>query len=65
MREVLAALGVQDVRKMSDEAFVQRLRANKAAYAAGFAARLRQDRNLAQCALEAFRAAVRQLPGLT
>ncbi len=65
LREVLAALGMQDAHKMRDEAFVRRLRANKTAYAAEFAARLRQDRNLAQYALEAFRTAVGQLLALT
>ena len=65
LREVLATLGIQDAHKLSDEALVQCLRTNKAAYAAEFVVRIRQDADLAQRAPEAFRAAIKQLRGLT
>ena len=67
LREVLAALGMQDAHELNDENLVQRLgtKKNKAAYAAEFAARVRQDADLAQRAPEAFRAAIEQLRGLT
>ena len=63
LRETLAAL---DVSVGQDkEELLNRLRKNKTAYAAALAARLRGDLNLAQRALEAFRAAIEQLRGLT
>ena len=65
LREVLAALGMQDAHELNDEALVRRLRDDKTAYAAEFAARVHQDAGLAQRAPEAFRAAIEQLRGLT
>ena len=65
LREILKELGFDDAFGLNDEALVSRLRANKTAYAAKLAARLYADSNLAQRAPEAFRAAIRQLPGLT
>ena len=65
LREVLAALSIQDAHELNDEALVRRLRDDKTAYAAGFAARVHQDADLAQRVPEAFRAAIEQLRGLT
>ncbi len=58
---------MQDAHELNDENLVQRLGAkkNKAAYAAEFAARVRQDADLAQRTPKAFRAAIEQLRGLT
>ena len=65
LREVLAALRIQDAHELDDKALVRCLRTDKAAYAAEFAVRVRQDADLAQRAPEAFRAAIEQLQGLT
>ena len=65
LREVLAAFGIQDAHKLSDEALIKRLRDDKTAYAAEFAACVRHDESLARRAPEAFRAAIEQLRGLT
>ena len=65
LREVLAALGIRDAHALSDADLVVRLRADKTAYAAEFAARVRRDADLAQRTPEAFRAAIEQLRGLT
>ena len=62
LRETLAALDVpvgQD-----DGELLTRLRANKTAYAATLAARVRGDLSLARRAPEAFRTTIEQLPGL-
>ena len=65
LRETLGGLGFQNVRELSDEGLVERLRADKTTYAAAFAARIRGETDLAQRAPEAFRSAVTQLRGLT
>ena len=65
LRETLEGLGIQNAGQLNDEELVVRLRSDKTTYAAAFAARVRGDTNLAQRAPEAFRAAVRQLRGLT
>ncbi len=62
---MLAALGVRGADGLSDDDLIERLGANKAAYAAGIAARLYGDASLAQRAPEAFRDAIEQLRGLT
>ncbi len=65
LREVLATLSVHDAHEMDKDGLVACLRGNKTAYAAELAARIRDDKDLAQRAPEAFRAAINQLPGLT
>ena len=65
LRETLAALGIRDVHALDDADLVVRLRADKTANAAEFAARVRRDADLAQRTPEAFRAAIEQLRGLT
>ena len=65
LSEILEELGFDDASGLNDEALVSRLGDNKTAYAAKMAARLYADSNLAQLAPVAFRAAIRQLPGLT
>ena len=64
LREALAALSIQDAHALNDEDLVVRLRANKTAYTAELAARIRRDAELAQRAPEAFRTAIDQLRGL-
>ena len=64
LRDVLAALDVQDANELSDDNLSARLRDNKTAYAAEFAARVRHDTNLARRAPEAFRTSIMQLRGL-
>jgi len=64
LREVLAALGIRDALALNDADVVVRLRADKTAYAAEFAARVRRDADLAQRTPEAFRGAIKQLRGL-
>ena len=65
LQQVLAALGVHDAHELDENGIVNLLRKDKTAYAAELAARIRGDTSLAQRAPEAFRAAIRQLPGLT
>ncbi len=65
LREVLAALDIQDTDRLNNKDLVERLRKRKTAYAAEFATRVRRDADLAQPAPEAFRAAIEQLRGLT
>ena len=65
LRDVLAGLGVRDALALNDEDLVARLRADKTAYAAEFAARVRRDADLAGRTPEAFRVAIEQLRGLT
>ena len=65
LRDVLAALGIRDAHALNDADLVDRLRADKTANAAEFAARVRRDADLAQRTPEAFRAAIEQLRGLT
>ena len=65
MREVLAAIGVQNAAGLNNAELVARLRDNKTSYAAEFAARVRIDAGLAQRAPEAFRTAIEGLRGLT
>ena len=64
LREILAALQVRNATTLTDEALPARLRDHKTACAAALAARLRTDTDLAQRMPAAFRAAIRQLPGL-
>ena len=64
LREVLVALGIHNAHALDDEDLVVRLRANKTAYAAEFAARVRRDADLAQLTPEAFRTAIERLRGL-
>ena len=61
LRAVLAALDVQDANELSDENLLARLRDNKTAYAAEFAARVRHDTHLARRSPEAFRTSIMQL----
>ena len=65
LRQMLAALGIRDAYALNDADLVVRLRADKTANAAEFAARVRRDADLAQRTPEAFRAAIEQLRGLT
>ena len=65
LREMLAALGIRDAYALDDPDLVVRLRADKVANAAEFAARVRRDADLARRTPEAFRAAIEQLRGLT
>lgn len=65
LREMLAALRIREVHALDDADLVVRLRADKTANAAEFAARVRRDADLAQRTPEAFRAAIEQLRGLT
>ena len=65
LREVLAALDIRDAHALNDADLVVRLRADKTAYAAEFAARVRRDADLAHRTPEAFRSAIEQLRGLT
>ena len=64
LRDVLAALDVQDANELSDDNLSARLRDNKTAYAAEFAARVRHDTHLARRAPEAFRTSIMRLRGL-
>ena len=64
LRQVLAALGIRDAHALKDDDLVARLHENKAAYAAGIAARVSRDAGLAQRTPEAFRTAIEQLRGL-
>ena len=58
-------MGIRDAYALNDADLVVRLRADKTANAAEFAARVRRDADLAQRTPEAFRAAIEQLRGLT
>ena len=64
LRDVLASLDIQDANDLSDDKLSDRLRDNKTAYAADFAARVRHDTHLARRAPEAFRTSIMQLRGL-
>lgn len=64
LRDVLATLDIQDANDLSDDRLSARLRDNKTAYAAEFAARVRHDTHLARRAPEAFRTSIMQLRGL-
>lgn len=64
LRKMLAALGIRHAYALNDADLVVRLRADKIANAAEFAARVRRDADLAQRTPEAFRAAIEQLRGL-
>ena len=64
LREVLAALDIREANELSDDSLAARLRDNKTAYAAEFAARVRHDTNLALRAPEAFRTSIMRLRGL-
>lgn len=64
LREILAALNVQDARQLNDDALVECLRNRKTACAAEFAARVHNDTDLARRAPEAFCDAIEQLRGM-
>ena len=64
LRDVLAAMDIQEANELSDDNLSARLRDNKTAYAAEFAARVRHDTSLAQRAPEAFRTTIMRLRGL-
>ena len=55
--------GVRSLETLDDEALVECLRKNKLAYAATFAARLRDDASIARSAPEAFQSAITKLCG--
>ena len=65
LRDTLEALDVRDAADLDDKALLSQLRNKKSAYAAAFAVRIRGDKTLAQRAPEAFRAAIKELRGLT
>lgn len=64
LRDILAEMNVSGAQNLADEALPERLRADKAACAAAFAARIRVQPDLAQRALPAFRDAIGDLRSL-
>jgi putative ATP-dependent endonuclease of OLD family len=65
LREILTGIGVQDVAEADDDVLSSRMREHKTAYAAALAAHIRGDARMVARAPEAFRTAVKRLPGLT
>lgn len=61
LRATLAELGIQLPPTVSDEEVIDSLRANKTAYAAELASRIRADADLANLAPNAFRRAIEEL----
>ncbi len=64
LREILTGLGVAGAQALADKALTKRMRADKTAYAAALAARIRAVPNLAQRAPSAFRTTIDELRGL-
>ena len=64
LRDILAEMNVSGAQDLADEALPERLKADKTASAAAFAARIRADPDMAQRALPAFRKAIDDLRSL-
>ena len=64
LREVLATLSIPNAGQLRGDELVASLRANKTAYAAELAARIRRDPDMAQRTPTAFRKTIEQLRGL-
>lgn len=64
LRKILEKLGVRGATGLTDEVLLETLRKEKTRYAAELADRIRGNRRIAQCAPEAFRAAIGRLPTL-
>ena len=60
----ITRIEIKNANELSDDNFLARLRDNKTAYAAEFAARVRHDTHLARRAPEAFRTSIMRLRGL-
>jgi len=64
LRKILEKLRVRGATGLTDEVLLETLRKEKSGYAAELADRIRGNRRIAQCAPEAFRAAIGMLPTL-
>lgn len=65
LREILSQLGVPDAVDIEDAQLPTHLRDRKTDYAVSLATRFRTDKSLTARAPEAFRGAIKRLPGLT